>query len=181
MRKDVNLSFEDDVIWSYIKDREILPFEKDLRVKASIAKGGIKGGSFFSAMLPFSWFISEDQLYTTKRKFHFFNISRDPWIIEKDLSTLKKKDSIFLFFMIAASQKIPTLPTYFWCDLSARKLKMFFFLKKSAIFAIIPEKGTDAEHCEWRNVQRFFETLFLRPWWESKISRSNRNKKWIIA
>ena len=40
MRKDVNLSFEDDVIWSYIKDREILPFEKDLRVKASIAKGG---------------------------------------------------------------------------------------------------------------------------------------------
>ena len=56
MRKDVNLSFEDDVIWSYIKDldREILPFEKDLRVKASIAKGGIKGGSFFSAMLPFS-------------------------------------------------------------------------------------------------------------------------------
>ena len=60
----------------------------------------------------------------------------------------KKKDSIFLFFMIAASQKIPTLPTYFWCDLSARKLKMFFFLKKSAIFAIIPEKGTDAEHCE---------------------------------
>ena len=130
MRKDVNLSFEDDVIWSYIKDREILPFEKDLRVKASIAKGGIKGGSFFSAMLPFSWFISEDQLYTTKRKFHFFNISRDPWIIEKDLSTLKKKDSIFLFFMIAASQKIPTLPTYCWCDLSARKLKMFFFLKK---------------------------------------------------
>ena len=72
--------------YGVIKDREILPFEKDLCVKAAIyCKRGVLRGSF--SVLPFSWFISEDQLHP-KESFTFYT-SRDPWIIEKDLSTQK--------------------------------------------------------------------------------------------
>ena len=75
MRKDVNLSFEDDVIWSYIKDREILPFEKDLRVKASIAKGGIKG-ALFSVLCCLSHDLSLKISYTQPKESFTFLTSQ---------------------------------------------------------------------------------------------------------
>ena len=114
------------MLWSYQRSWDLTVWKGSSCQSCYLLQKGVLRGSF--SVLPFSWFISEDQLHP-KESFTFYT-SRDPWIIEKDLSTLKKKDSIFLFFMIAASQKILTLPTYCWCDLSARKLKMFFFLKK---------------------------------------------------